>query len=138
MLHLGAYSNDAADMRAIFSGRFDPNHLGHWATILEIVKVFAQVNVVILDYPERRFPVSYIHHRFTKLVELSNLERRVFVTTWGEHFAKISPDQAKVFGDIELTGNLEVMRHLDSVGFPVLYIPRSFEDAASLYAVPPH
>jgi cytidyltransferase-like protein len=38
----------------VFSGRFDPPHLGHIQTILKLSKRFSKIVVVVLDYPGRK------------------------------------------------------------------------------------
>ena len=122
-------------LRALFSGRFDSAHLGHWATILKLCKIFDSVLVVILDYEGREYPASYIRRVYETLAALSvislrELDFRVNTT----HFAEISKSEWQVFGcDIYAGSNETVNEHMTTLGVPVYDTGRSFDFSARNY-----
>lgn len=120
---------------AIFSGRFDPVHLGHVLTILKLLDRFDHVVVVILDYPEREGCTAQ------KALEVF---QAVFCKIGGPgtitlvinkiHFARITIDQyfelaiRAGVGDDDVTyvsGNREVLKHFKDMGILCKFIPRS-------------
>ncbi len=117
-------------MKAIFSGRFDPPHPGHIAQIIRQAREYEHVNVVVLDYPTRSFPVGYVCEIFSEILS----DRNVSVYSNKTHFGEINIEEIKeIGGDIWLGGNLKVLRHMERIGFPSQYIPRVFEYEASKY-----
>lgn len=120
--------------KCVFSGRFDRFHAGHWISILRLLKEFPKVIVVILDYPGRRWPTSYIKQIFDELVELSDLKNRVEILINSTHFAKIKKIEWEALGaDIYASGNMEVLKHIDTLGVPTIYVDRAFDFEASNY-----
>ncbi|MFA5166857.1 MAG: adenylyltransferase/cytidyltransferase family protein [Candidatus Paceibacterota bacterium] len=122
---------------AIFSGRFDPVHLGHVLTILKLLDRFDRVVVVILDYPEREgctaqeafdiFQSVFIHISSPRMITLIINK---------DHFATISREQyldliktvgAKNDGVVYVSGNRKVLDNFQHMDLPWEYIPRSRE-----------
>jgi nicotinamide mononucleotide adenylyltransferase len=125
---------------AIFSGRFDPPHLGHVLTIKklfsaeETVVEIDNVIVVVLDYNDRNACTAE---------EAVDLFRQVFHGTNYNisfiinkiHFAEITKDQyleflEKIYVDIReavyFSGNEKVIEHFkNDLGFPYFFIKRS-------------
>lgn len=127
------------NLRAITSGRFDPPHLGHYLTIDKIAKEFPDLKVFVLDYPGRRFPVSYIKEIFEELFEGTNV--KIIINKI--HFGKIEKWQIERFDkmykspfDIYCGGNLVVLRHLEEMGVKTKYFDREYQFAASEYSDP--
>ena len=117
-------------MTALFSGRFDCPHLGHLISILRLSKKFNTVIVVILDYPERMFPVEYAR---TVLCEaLSSCVGDVEVFTNSTHFGRITRKELNEWEfDVYCAGNMEVLSHIKSLGVPVQYVERAYEYEAN-------
>ena len=122
-------------MKICFSGRFDRPHCGHIATINKLRKM-GDVVVVVLDYPEARYPIEY---RVSVLKQCCWDSDAVSFLTSKTHFANISLEEFKkvtedgIFRpcDVYAGGNEEVNEHMKSIGVPVLWVPRSFDYAAS-------
>jgi cytidyltransferase-like protein len=113
-------------LRVLFSGRFDPDHKGHWTTILKLLRVFDKVLVVILDYPERRFPALESKRSFETQAILSGFFDRVQVVINKTHFAKITIEEWESYHcQVYAGGNPEVNDHIGSLGIPVYEQERS-------------
>jgi hypothetical protein len=119
-------------MRALFSGRFDPDHGGHWTTILKLLKVFDEVLVVVLDYPERRFPAIDSKIHFDSMAILSGItEYELKVVINHTHFAKLTWEEWESFEcDVYAGGNQEVNKHMCNLGVRVYDQERSTKISA--------
>jgi len=117
-------------MKALFSGRFDQIHLGHVISIMRLSDQFDEVLVVILDYPERAFPVEYVR---TVLSEALSHCKGVFqVFTNNTHFAKITTKELEEWDfDVYCSGNMEVLNHIRTQGKKIQYVERAYEYEAS-------
>jgi cytidyltransferase-like protein len=122
---------------ALFSGRFDPIHLGHIITIGRLLEKYQQVIVCVLNYPERE--ACTIDKNIEILTEFMSLWLykgfRVLITANTTHFARITIDAIDsickgVDCDVNdvcwVGGNTEVVDHLKDIGFPFEYIERSY------------
>jgi phosphopantetheine adenylyltransferase len=117
----------------LFSGRFDPPTPSHIVQILRLLKRYQKVLVVMLDYPKRRFPLRYCLDLFNETFE----NRPVEIITNTKHFGKISAEEITKYSfDVYAAGNLQVLRHIESLGFPVIYIERAFAYTASDIPLP--
>ena len=117
----------------LFSARMDPVHPGHIITIQRLLKKCQKVHVVILDYPERRYPVCYCVDILKEVFEGFPVE----VSVNNVHFGKITAEQLKEFDfDLYATGNLLVLRHIEKMGFPVIYCDRAYLYEASKIPLP--
>ena len=113
-------------MRSLFSGRFDPPHPGHIASILRLEKK-GPVTVVILDYPERSYPLEYVRTIFSEIFEKHDIK----VVTNKTHFAEIDKKEFLSFKcDKYASGNLTVLKHIEELGVPVIYCDRAYEYSA--------
>jgi cytidyltransferase-like protein len=124
---------------ALFSGRFDPVHLGHIITLGRLLKKYSKVIVCILDYPEREVcDIKKAIEILETFLKLWCYERnRVIIGVNKTHFAKISLKEIEFICNtavvsttfytyVYVGGNEEVNKHIKSIGFPVEYIPRSY------------
>ena len=110
-------------MKILFSGRFDPPHPGHIASILRLEKK-GHVTVVVLDYSDREYPIEYVKTVFNEIFERHGVE----IITNSVHFGKVDVDELKNFGcDVYAGGNLTVLRHIEQLGHPVMFCDRAFE-----------
>jgi cytidyltransferase-like protein len=117
-------------MRCLFSGRFDPPHPGHIASILRLADKYDEVVVMMLDYPDRNFPIEYCGKVFSECIEREKVKISVNKT----HFGKISLEEWELFQcDLYAGGNLSVLRHVEKLGIKVHYLERAFEYSASKY-----
>ena len=129
---------------ALFSGRFDPVHLGHILTIGKLLQKYKKVIVCILDYPGREFcDIGLVKEIFKNFVKLWAYDtRRVRVASNTTHFAYIELSEIKdicgqAWCDIDnvvyVGGNELVNKHIKELGFPVEYYERSyFYNASSI------
>lgn len=116
---------------ALFSGKFDPPHPGHFASICELGKKFGAVRVVLLDYPNRRYPVEYCIRVFKETFDCVNFP--VYFHVNKTHFAEVTKEELDQFKPyhIYVAGNLKVLRHIESLGVPTYYQHRKFDYQAS-------
>jgi cytidyltransferase-like protein len=124
---------------ALFSGRFDPIHLGHVITIGRLLEKYKKVIVCILDYPERSFLVDNNVSILKTFLRCWNdrEKNRVILTVNKTHFAKITPEEiqticwnavnTKFEKFTYVGGNEEVNSHVKGLGvIDVEYISRSY------------
>lgn len=119
------------NMIALFSGRFDPPHPGHIIQVLRLLKKYNKVILVILDSKERFFPISYCVPIFKEIF----LDKNVEVESNLTHFGEITKEELGMFNfDVYVSGNLKVLRHIETLGRDVEYIERAYDYAASKYS----
>jgi len=115
----------------VFSGRFDPPHPGHIATIIRLKNTFKEVKVVMLNYPERRFPVTYCLKVLAECLQLDPSVRFFYNET---HFGKLTLEEWEDFNaDYYAGGNLSVLNHIEKMDIKTWYTERAFDYAASKY-----
>lgn len=115
-----------ADTIGLWSARADPVNTSHLITLLRLKEKNDVLKIVLLDYPERDFPISYckaILEEFTSFI--SGFEVCVNTT----HFGKITADELKEYdADTYYSGNLEVLKHIESLGcIACQYVERAYE-----------
>ena len=126
---------------AIFSGRFEPYHIGHLLTIAKLLIRFNKVVVVILDYPEREICSAKESQRIIESIfnqVLSQATRsKVDVVINTIHFGKITYAEYDLFlrnlgacnnHTIYLSGNPEVKENMKKQGIPHEFIERSLDN----------
>jgi len=120
----------------LFTGRFDPPHIGHVCSIIRLAKKYGTVKVPILDSPTRRFPVIYCRKMLEEVFEDSKLDVKFSTNT--EHFGEIEEKQLKKYRpfDLYVSVNLAVLRHIEKMGIPCEYIDFSYQFKASSYPPP--
>jgi len=113
----------------LFSGRFCKPHTSHFLTIKDLSKKYDKVVIVVLDYEKAFFPLCMRIHILKELLEdYKNVEIKVNKT----HFAEITKEEFESFGcDIYGAGNIEVLKHMEKINVPCVYVPRTLGDAAS-------
>ena len=124
---------------ALFSGKFDPVHLGHILTGGKLLQKYKKVIVCILDYPGREFcDIGLVKEIFKTFVKLwAHDSRRIEIVSNKTHFAYIELSEIKEICDrlwcsvnindvVYVGGNIEVNKHIKELGFPVEYIYRSY------------
>jgi cytidyltransferase-like protein len=115
-------------MIALFSGRFDTVHVGHIIQILRLGQMFDRVIVPVLDYPEQHYPVQYRVQVLKDIFKPPKYE----VFSNKEHFAKITHEEINKYTfDIYVSQNMECLKHIESLGYKILYVDRAYEYRAS-------
>lgn len=122
----------------IFSGRFDPPHLGHLITILNLCRRFNRIVVVVLDYPERKICGAEEVRRIFKTCFEAMLSpmtiQKVFIDINKIHFGQITFVEYSNYlngigvcfaHSIYLSGNKNVLANIDKQGIPWLFVPRT-------------
>lgn len=113
----------------LFSGRYDKPHLSHFLTVRDLADKYKKVLIVVLDYPESHYPLCVRMHIFKKAMQ--DYEN-VKIIANNTHFGKITLDELKAFNcDVYGAGNEDVLKHIESLGFPCVYVPRTLDTAAS-------
>ena len=112
----------------LFSGRFDPPHPGHIATIMKLSKMFDRVVVPVLDHEGQSMPVD----DRVDILEACTA-KNVDVFSNKDHYARVTKPEIITFCEdmdcffsVYASGNEECIAHMKELGYPVLYIPRSF------------
>jgi len=114
----------------LFSGRFDPVHLGHIDTITDLGLKYSTVLVVILDHASQMYPVQ-----FRSSVLLSILDKCIgnYVVTVNDiHFGNISTIDLSAYNfNVYASGNMNCLRRMERLGYKIEYISRSGDVSAS-------
>lgn len=120
---------------ALFSGRFNVPHPGHFASIIRLADQFGRVKVVILDYPERTTTIDYALKVFKEIFDHNKLNVSFHVSPI--HFGFITRDEIEKFRpfDIYASGNMSVLVHVESIGIKTHYIERAYNYRASLMEI---
>lgn len=114
----------------LISGRFDPPHLGHLITIGRERVIYDRVIVVVLDDGKQFFPLCYRMDILWEAVHL--LGGNISVESNRTHFGGITKEELSRWKfDIYGSGNMDVLRHISSLGIACRYIPRAYEYQAS-------
>jgi nicotinamide mononucleotide adenylyltransferase len=118
----------------LFSGRFDPPTAGHFVAIQTLCLKYAQILVVILDYKGRDVPAAKAKQLFDYHFELMlpPIARNKVITLINkEHFGMVTVRQIDAFlkrsnarFDTYISGNVEVLRHMEKLGYKCRYLPR--------------
>lgn len=121
---------DVLSKIVLFSGRFDPPHIGHIITISKLVREFKEIMVVVLDYSEAEYPLCYRKQALSGMMNC--LPGLHYVIDYPTHFAEITKEEISKFKfDVYASGNLSVLKHIESLGIPTLYVERSFDYSAT-------
>jgi hypothetical protein len=117
-------------MICCFSGRFDRPHIGHGIQIMRLGQRFNKVLVPVLWTPSQKYSVNYRVQILKALLKNAKGEYDVFVNE--THFAHITKEECEKMGfDIYVSQNLECLKHIESLGYPVEYVDRAFDYSAS-------
>lgn len=102
-------------------------HCGHIISLARLGVEYGLVKVVVLDYPDQEYSVSY---RAQILREVcSNMKGRYEILVNSVHFGKITREQIESFNpfDVYGTGNHSVLLHVEKLGIPVVYVERAYD-----------
>ena len=87
----------------------------------------------MLDYEERKYPVCYCVDIFEEIFEDFPVE----IIVNNIHFGEITKEQLEKFNfDVYSAGNLLVLRHIEKLGFDVIYCDRAYLYEASKIPLP--
>jgi len=114
----------------LFSGRFDFVHRGHYETIMRLGQRYGKVLVVVLDYPEQTYSVQYRAQKLRETLDMAKGNYEVVVNK--EHFGKITFEQSMKYSfDVYGSGNMDCLKHMESLGYAVEYVPRTDDISAT-------
>jgi nicotinamide mononucleotide adenylyltransferase len=128
----------------IFSGRFDPPHLGHLITILRLANRYGKIVIVILDYPEREACTAErameILDTVFNLIFSAVTRSKIDVIMNKVHFGKITFSEYDLLlrnigacfnHTVYLSGNDEVIKNFEKQQIPYERVARSIDDTYS-------
>lgn len=116
----------------LFSGRWDRFHAGHFLTFGRLGKQYDLVKLVLLDHPEQEYSIAYRKQLLEEAT--SHLKGNFEVHVNKTHFGKITNEELDAFRpfDVYGAGNHEVLLHIESLGYPTVWVERSYDfDATS-------
>lgn len=126
MNELGEYR----DKKCCFSGRFDRPHIGHLIQIMRLGQMFKSVIVPVLAYPEQKFSVQYRVQILKDALSMARGGYSVFANR--EHFARITKEEISMYNfDVYVSQNIECLKHVESLGYKVMYVDRAYDYSAS-------
>jgi len=133
---VGGFENMENRVRVLFSGKFDYIHVGHWITVLTLVKKYNyDVLIVVLSNRKRRrkFHIRKVMKAWKELIKLSDLSDRIKVIKNKTHFGEIKIKEFKSYGcDMWVGGNKEdVIPHLLDTDIPFMFFPPVLDIHAS-------
>lgn len=123
---------------AIFSGRFDPVHLGHLMTVFKILENYGRVIIVILDYDGRKVMSAELAQDvfnifFNSIIpQIANSTVETIINDI--HFAKITFTEYDTLlrnigvcynHSIYLSGNQEVLDNMNRQQINSKFFPRT-------------
>lgn len=118
-------------MTTLFSGRFDRVSTGHIITLKRLATRYDMVKIVVLSYPEQEYCVNY---RAQILREVTSGLKGMFkVYINNVHFGKITKKELDEFQpwDVYTSGNHDVLKHIEALGYRVEYVERAYDYAAT-------
>lgn len=135
-------TNEKQYTTGIFSGRFDPPHIGHLITVFKLAQIYGKIVIVILDYPDRKAcSAEKARVIFDKVFDLifSRLTRsKIDVIVNDVHFAEMTYEKyytlvhhrigACLNHTVYLSGNEEVLKNMNTHQIPYERIERSEDD----------
>lgn len=130
-------SRPGESVKLLYSGRFDPPHLGHLCTVLRRMEEndIDEMVIVILDYPERVNSPVKVKQAFKEILALTDYSNQVTIQINDTHFGEITKEELMGYGcDVYLAGNDKVLTHVNNLGcIKVIAIdePYGFHSSAS-------
>ena len=121
---------DKTKQVALISGRYDPLHVGHVATIHRLAREFEKVIIVILDYKEREYPAKYVKQILDEILSYSVGNYEIYINT--THFGKITKEELDVWNfDVYVAGNMQVLKHIESMEYRIKWMDRAYHYEAT-------
>ncbi|MBU2249224.1 MAG: hypothetical protein KKD77_20925 [Gammaproteobacteria bacterium] len=120
---------------ALFSGRFDPVSTAHLIQVKRLLSEHEIVKAVVLDYPERKTPLCLAVQILIEMFGGNKEDESgagVGVMVNKIHFGEITKEQIDNFQpfDVYVSGNISVLKHVESLGVKVKYIDRAYPYSA--------
>ena len=121
-------------MIALFSGRFDPVHIGHIIQIMRLGQRFDKVIVPVLDYREQKYPVDYRVQILKEALGFAKGNYEVFANE--HHFGTIKTDEVKEYIDgygtfIYVSQNIACIKNMSDMGYFVEYVDRAYDNSGT-------
>ncbi len=127
---------------AIFSGRFDPPHLGHVMTIIGLCERFGRVIIPVLKYNEREVcsaveAKNIFDFMFSEMSPIHSISCKPEIIVNAVHFGEVTKEyydqflkQYKILQEhcVYVSGNPEVLDHMATLDVRCEYLPRSRDD----------
>jgi len=109
----------------LFSGRFDPPHLGHIMTLQRLALEYDKVIVCILDYPQQFYPIK--DRLETMATALSGCLGTFVVVTNSVNFENITKEDVDTLPafDVYGSGNTICYLRMNALGYKVVPVNRT-------------
>ena len=113
---------------ALFSGRFQPVHLGHVLTLMDIYPKYSKIIVAITNYTYKgKKPHVLPRNKVKEILEriFQNLPKiEVVLTEEGFPVRQTFTDLPEF--DVVVTGNRATIENMKNLGIDSEYVPRSY------------
>lgn len=114
-------------MIAIFSGRFQPPHLGHIITLMKLYPLFDEIIIAITEYTWGGTKMPVISVKYVKEIleaVFRNLPKYRVIIAGKAMIERTSFDDLPKF-DILVTGDLKVIKRLEEIGMKYMFVSRT-------------
>ena len=118
-------------MTILFSGRWDRLHAGHILTFKRLAERYDIIKLVLLNYDGQKYSVNYRRQLIEEVVAGLKGNFEIYVNT--THFGIIGKEEIELYKpfDVYGSGNHEVLMHVEKLGYPTVYVERSYDYAAT-------
>jgi hypothetical protein len=118
-------------MTLLFSGRWDRPHFAHAITFKRLAEQYDTIKLVLLNYAEQEYSVAYRKQLLEEITAGMKGNFEIYVNC--THFGKITRQELEIFQpwDVYGSGNMEVLLHIEKLGYKTVYVERAYDYAAT-------
>ncbi len=112
---------------ALFSGRFQPPHLGHVITLMKLYPLYDEIIMAITEYTWGGTKMPVLSVKYVKEIleaVFKNIPKYRVIVSSKAMIERTSFDDLPRF-DVIVTGDLKLIKHLEKVGMEYRFIPRT-------------
>ena len=112
---------------ALFSGRFQPPHLGHIITLMKLHPQYDEIIIAITEYTWGGTKMPVLSVKYVKEIleaVFKNISKYRVIIAGKAIIERTNFDDLPRF-DVILTGDLNLIKHLEKIGMKYRFIPRT-------------